>query len=322
MSKSRLFIVYLAALAAFAPFSTDIYLASMPTIKHTFATSVENVQLTLSLFFIVFAILQLFWGPLSDHLGRKAVIFSGVSIFIVGSLLCAWSHTISSLIVARIIQAIGACSGTVIAITMVKDTFPNHREMSKVLSGMTSVMIIAPMIAPIIGSYLLVHINWQANFYALAIYGFILLIGACFIKESYHKAVRTALPINTLLHAYWKQLRFTPFLLAVVAVSTNFSVLFSFISSSSFIYIKIYYLATHLFGYFFALNASALILGVLSLNYLKRNFQDKKIIFIGMFISFFGAIMMFIALYIQPNLIWSIAIPSFIITYGVGVLYP
>ncbi len=320
--KNIILVIYLAALAAFAPFSTDIYLASMPTIQKAFNTSIANVQLTLSLFFVSFAIAQLFWGPLSDRIGRNAVIFFGVTIFIFGSLLCAWSHTISLLIIARIIQAIGASSGVVMAIAIVKDSYPDPKEMSKILSGMLSVMILAPMIAPIIGSYMLVHISWQSNFYFLAIYGVVLILGAFFVEESYPKLSRKPLPINKLFHAYLEQAKFPPFLLAALAVSTNFSVMFAFISSSSFIYINIYQLETHLFGYFFAINASALIFGSLSLNKLKKRFSDSQIIFTAALISLIGAIMMLMAIHFDPKSIWSIVVPSFVVTYGVGILYP
>ncbi|MCP3680369.1 MAG: multidrug effflux MFS transporter [Gammaproteobacteria bacterium] len=94
-TKKLLLITYLAALSAFAAFSTDAYLASMPTIQQLFATSMANVQLTLSLFFIGFALAQLFWGPLSDRIGRKPVVLVRISVYIVASLFCAWSREVS-----------------------------------------------------------------------------------------------------------------------------------------------------------------------------------------------------------------------------------
>lgn len=320
--KRITFIVYLAALAAFAPFSTDIYLASMPTIQQVFHTTPENVQLTLSLFFVGFAIAQLFWGPLSDRIGRKAVVLIGLITYVIGSLLCAWSTNISWLITARIIQSIGACSGVVMALTIVKDSFTDGKEMSKILSRMMSTMAIAPIVAPIIGSYLLVHINWQASFYCLVGYGALLILGALFVKESCPKQKRQPLPVNKLCHAYFEQIKYIPFLLAVVAVATNFSMLFAFIASSSFIYIKIYHLATHLFGYFFAINASSMILGFLSLSKLKTKLRDRHIILIGLLISFVGITLMFVTIHFDGNSIWSIVIPLFFVTYGMAILFP
>ena len=320
--KNIVLVIYLAALSTLASFSTDIYLASMPTIKHIFNTSSANVQLTLSLFFVGFALTQLFWGPLSDRIGRKPVVFIGISIFIIGSLLCAYSSSITLLIISRIIQAIGACSGIVITMAIVKDSFPDVKQMATVLSIMMSTTIIAPMIAPIIGSYLLVHINWESNFYFLAIYGVILILCTFFIDESYPKLIREHLPTNKLLNAYLDKIKFIPFLLVTLAASTNFSVLFAFISSSSFIYIKIYHLPAQLFGYFFAINSVALILGTLSINILRNIFSDSRIILIATLTSLIGAIVMIIAIYLYPKSIWSVVIPSFVVTYGIGILLP
>jgi DHA1 family bicyclomycin/chloramphenicol resistance-like MFS transporter len=320
--KTITLIIYLAALVAFAPCSTDMYLASMPSLQTYFKTSMSNVQSTLSMFFIVFAIVQLFWGPLADRIGRKPIIFIGTSIFILGSLLCANSDSIHSLIIARMIQAAGACSGIVMAIAIVKDVFVEPKKIAPVLSGIMSAMMLAPMIAPIIGSYLLVHINWQSIFYFLAFYGLLIFFLTFFIKESYPKALRKPLPLKKLFNAYKEQLQCTPFFLASVAASTNFSVMFSFIASSSFIYIKIYHLPTHLFGYFFAGNVLALVLGNLLLISLERIMGNFVLIMIAISISTIGAISMLTSIYLAPQSIWGVAIPSFIATYGVGVLYP
>ena len=320
--NSTLFIIYLAGVVAFAPFSTDIYLASMPTIQRLFGTSAAEVQLTLSLFFVGFAIAQLLWGPLSDRIGRKPVLFIGISIYIVGSIMCGLSNTISLLIFSRIIQSIGACSGIVVGMAIVKDQFPDPIIMSKVLSRMMGVVIVAPVIAPIIGSYLLVRFNWQSNFYFLALYGVILFISTCFVNETYPKEIRKPLPLKKLSHAYTEQINCLPFLLVVLAVSTNFCVLFSFISSSSFIYLQIYHLPIHLYGYFFAFNATAIIVGSFSLPKLKDVFKDKHIVFSAILISLFGSLLMLFLIHIKQHSIWSVAIPSFIVSFGVGVLFP
>jgi DHA1 family bicyclomycin/chloramphenicol resistance-like MFS transporter len=315
-------ILFLAALSALAAFSTDIYLASMPVIQRLFHTSVATMQLTLSLFFIGFAIMQLVWGPLSDRMGRKPILFIGLCIFTLGCLLSALSHNMTWLLIGRVIQAIGACSGIVAALSIIRDTFENAHDMAKALSSVAITMMIAPMIAPIIGSFLLAHINWEANFYFLAIGGIILLISTFFARESHPKQRRKPLPANQLLHAYWQQIKCRPFLLATIATSTNFAIMFSFISSSAFIYIKTYHLAPADFGYFFALNAVALILGSLFLRLRKGKTSDKKITAIAITCSLSGSIFLLITLQLFPASIWSVATPCFITTLGVGILFP
>lgn len=321
MKRARL-IIYLAALSALAAFSTDIYLASMPVIQTLFHTSASNIQLTLSLFFIAFAFLQLVWGPLSDRLGRRTVIFIGIGVFTLGSLLSAFSHSITELIIARIIQAAGACSGIVCAFAIVKDTFSNHNQITQALSSITVTLMISPMLAPILGSYLLSHINWQANFDFLALGGLILLTCNIFFKETHLKHKRKPLPANQIKKAYLEQIKHGPFLLATLATAASFSVMFSFVSSSSFVYINLYHIAPKHFGYYFSLNAIGLMLGTASLKLLKGKIRDSSLIIVGLICTAVGGIAMVMCLQLKPASIWSIAIPSFVATYGAGLLFP
>ncbi len=320
--KNSLLILFLALLFACAPFSTDIYLASMPLLKHSFNTTAERVQLTLSLYFIAFALAQFAWGPLSDKYGRKPILSIGLLIFILGSLLSSFSTSINMLIISRIIQGLGACAGIVIAVTMIKDIFADHVEMTKILSTMTSITLLAPIIAPIIGSYLLLHYHWQSNFYFLTAYGLVLFIASLFVKESHPKPIRKPLPTSKLLHAYASQFWHKPFLLIVLALSTNFCLLFAFISSASFIYISIYHIPTDQFGYFFGFNAAALIIGSITVKILQNYFEPIKIIRVGLSLSFFGALIMSLCISFFPKSVWAVAAPLFTTSYGVGILFP
>lgn len=320
--KRTPFIIYLAALCALSAFSTDIYLASMPIIQKLLQASITQIQLTLSFFFIAFASMQLFWGPLSDRLGRKPVIYIGVTVFTLGCLLSALSQNATQLIISRIIQATGACSGVVSAFSMIKDTYSDHQSISKALSSITITLMIAPMIAPIIGSHLLTHINWEANFYFLAIGGFILIGLSFFIKESHPKDKRHPLPIKKLLSAYIQQIKHRPFLLSTLATATTFSVMFSFISSSSFIYIDLYHVQPGHFGYFFALNAAGLILGSFTTKLFKRKVKDITLIVLGLLCCLLGSSIMISTIHALSFSVWGVAIPAFIATFGVGILFP
>lgn len=317
-----IFIIFLSTIAAFAPFSTDIYLASMPIIQKEMHASVAQVQLTLSLFFIGFALAQLFWGPLSDRIGRKKTILIGVIVYIIGSLSCALSQNIFMLIFARLVQSIGACVGIVMALAIIRDCFSETGNMSKMIAITMATAMAAPMVAPVLGSYLLVHFGWQANFYVLFGYGIFLLISTLFFAETYPENKRKPLPLNKLLLAYGQQLVHKPFLLTALASSTNFCMLFSFISSSSFVYINIYDLNPEYFGYFFGGNAIMLVLGNLMSNKFKKTLSKNKLIFVFLFIALIGAILMFLAVYLAPESIWSVVLPFFLVTYCIGVLYP
>ena len=322
MKNKTLFILYVALLAAAAPFSTDIYLASMPIIQQQFHASSTDIQLTLSLFFVCFAVGQLFWGALSDKIGRKPVVYVGISLYVIGSVMCILSQDIHALILARVVQGSGACAGIVCAMSMVKDSFEDPSEMAKVLGGMVSVMLLAPMVAPVIGSRLLTHFSWHSNFYFLAGYGLVVLLATLFVKESYPAAIRKPLPVSHLLSAYYQQLKFPPFLLASLSAAFMFCIVFCFISSASFVYINLYHVAAEDFGFYFALNASALILGSLTLRFFKDYMTDKIIVISGLALALSGAAGMWLALHVFPAHVYAVVIPAFFATYGVGLLFP
>lgn len=320
--KNKILILYLAGLSAFAPVSTDIYIASMPTIERYFGTTAAKVQLTLSLFFVSFAIMQLLWGPLSDRIGRKPVIPIGLIVYIIGSLLCAFSHSIGMLIFARMIQAAGACCGIVMALAIIKDTYTQPKRMAKILGLVMSIMVIAPIIAPIIGSYLLAAFNWQANFYFLTGYAILLFVALPFFKESYPKSSRKPLPASQIVNAYRTQLFCWPFFLALFALSANFGMLFSFVAAVPFVYISTYGLPAHLFGYFFAFNAAGIITGRLVIHRLNLFFTSKQIIYATITLAYISAVVMLIAISLQPYSIWCVAIPAFFITLSFGIAFP
>ncbi len=321
MNRTRT-ITYLACLGVFAPISTDIYLSSMPIISHQLHASHAQVQLTLSLFFISFAFMQLIWGPLSDRYGRKPMVLLGLLIFIVFSSLSALSQSIDQLIVSRFFQAIGACSGAVMTLAMTKDLFPDKEELKQVLRITLSMVFIAPMVGPIIGSNLLHWFDWQANFVLLAIYGSLLLIAALFVKESFPAEKRSPPSLGTLLHSYLEQIKHPPFILMTLAAATNFCVMFSFIAGSPLIYITLYGVAKQNFGYLFAINASGLIVAtLLSSKMNKRGYSEKVILTTGLIIGACGAIAMIIALSLWPQTLWSVAVPCYFATFGTGMLF-
>lgn len=315
-------IVFLAALTAFPPFSTDVYLASLPIIQKGLMTTDTMVQLTLSLFFVGFSLGQLYWGPLSDRIGRRPVLWMGVSLYVVSSFFCSIAQSIGFLIVMRLFQSLGASAGTVISLAVVRDRFDSTR-MARVLSIMISVMMLAPLVAPIVGSYLLVTFNWRANFYFLMGFGLILLIGLLFFKESLPPEDRQPLSFRNLVSAYYEQLTCAPFLLATLINGAIFCAMFSFIASSSFIYQRIYGVTPGHFGYFFAFNALGLLLGSMTINVMSRYISSSRTFaFFGVWLTLLSSAVMWMLLSIADHSVLCVVVPMFVATYGVGLAMP
>ena len=199
-------IVCLGLVAALAPLSIDMYLPSFPTIREEFGTTAAQVQLTLSGYMLGFTLGQLGYGPLSDRFGRRPVLFSGIALFIVMTILCATASSIESLSVYRFLQAVGGAAGTVLSRAIIRDQF-SGTYMARAMSVMLMFILLAPMISPVIGGYLLVWIGWRAIFWTLVICGFLAIVVVMIgIPESLPPGRRSQPGIRPLLRGYGRVL--------------------------------------------------------------------------------------------------------------------
>ena len=153
-------IVYLAFLSAFTPLSTDLFLPALPIMADYFQAAPGLTNLTLMGFMFSFALSMLIWGPLSDKYGRRPVILSGLALYLTSSVLCALSTDIWTLIAGRVVQAVGSGAVSAVAMAITKDVFKG-RTMENVLTTIQTMMLIAPMIAPVLGGFLLAFISWH-----------------------------------------------------------------------------------------------------------------------------------------------------------------
>ncbi|HLM58452.1 MAG TPA: MFS transporter [Pyrinomonadaceae bacterium] len=165
----------LAALTGLTALSIDMSLPAMPQLQQAFGAGVSSVQLTLSVFLAGFALGQVFCGPLSDRFGRRPVLVAGLALFTVAGFVCAASTSLHMLVAFRFVQGMGASVGPVVARAVVRDRFDARRS-AAVLSQMTQVMIVAPLLAPTLGGHLLVYFGWPAIFILLGASGALMSI--------------------------------------------------------------------------------------------------------------------------------------------------
>ncbi|MCS3429634.1 purine nucleoside transporter PunC [Klebsiella sp. BIGb0407] len=182
MQPSKGFLIWLVGLSVLGFLATDMYLPAFPAIQQDLGSDASAISASLSLFLAGFAFAQLAWGPLSDKYGRKSVLLIGLSIFAVSCLGMLWVENVTQLLVLRFIQAVGVCSAAVSWQALVTDHYPAHRA-SRVFATIMPLVGLSPALAPLLGSWLLNHYDWQAIFAVLFGVTLILMIPALFLKS-------------------------------------------------------------------------------------------------------------------------------------------
>ena len=258
------YILVLGALTALGPFTIDTYLPALPTLQTEFDVSTAAIQLTLTATTIGFAVGQLLVGPWSDKVGRRMPLMVATAVHIIACLSAALAPNVELLGVARTLQGIGAAAGGVVAMAMVRDLF-GGRPLVRMLSRLALVNGLAPVLAPVLGSTLLLVMPWRGIFVVLAAYGlFVLVCVALWIVETLPKARRHDAGHATVGQRYRSVLSDRVFVGIAIVGAANFTGLFSYLSSSSFIFQEIYRFNAQEYGLLFAINSIGIIIGVQS----------------------------------------------------------
>lgn len=252
-------LLLLAALTAFAPLSIDMYLPALPSIAADFGTDTTAAQFTLSSFFIGLALGQVVYGPLADRHGRKPPLYAGLALYCVASLGCALATSLPMLIVLRFMQALGGCAGIVIARAIVRDCYDAHAS-ARVFSLLVLIMGLAPILAPLLGGWILWLIGWRAIFVVLMLFGLGCLLAVWRrLRETRPPDLVLDAGIRPALAVYRELLGERRFLGYVLAGGLAHAGIFAYITGSPHVFIEVYGVPPQHFGWLFGLNALGLI---------------------------------------------------------------
>ncbi|WP_442809345.1 multidrug effflux MFS transporter [Vibrio splendidus] len=243
---------FLVIISAFPPLTIDLYLPALPQMVEVFNTDRSMVNLTLSSYFVTYAIGLLFWGPLSEKFGRKPILLIGLAGYMVASILCAMTNSIEQLIGARVFQAFAGSAITVIATAIVKDLY-DGREREKIMATIMSLVIIAPMVAPVFGAFLLKIASWRMMFVTLAIFGAFASVLACCYRETLENKYQ-----GSIFRSWGRMgvvMKNRSFVKLLVIFSIIPMALMGFLAAGSYIYIDHFGLTEQQFSYAFAFNA-------------------------------------------------------------------
>ncbi len=253
--------ILLAVLGMVGPFSIDTYLPAFVGIANSLGATPVQMQQTLSAYLFGFSFMSLFHGAISDSFGRRPVVLCGMAVFALASVGCALSPSIGYLVFFRTLQGLSTGAGIVVARTVVRDIYPPW-EAQKVMSQITIFFGIAPAIAPLIGGWLFVWLDWRSIFWFLALIGVALWTANYrFLPESLPVEQRQSFRVGNLLRGYW-QLGLDPrFLLLALAAGLPFNGNFIYVLAAPAFLGGHLGLAPTQFFWFFVLNIGGIMAG-------------------------------------------------------------
>jgi len=315
-------LLILGLLSAIGPFSIDLYLPAFDNIAQDFNTNVENVQLSLTSFFIGIAFGQMIYGPLLDKYGRKKPLLVGLGIYVIASILCAFTRDINHLILLRFLQALGSCGGMVGARAMVTDYY-SSREAARVFSLLMLVIGVSPILAPSIGAFMLQHLDWHYIFIFLTILAAVILLGTKFLlPESYAGNKELSLKPKSILSNFWQVLSNNTFISYCLIGSISSAGTYAYLAGSSFIMQTLFGLSKSQYGLAFAFIASAMIIATQINRWLLKKHSSAKISMIANIWQAVIGVCMVIALSLNLLTFPTLLILIFLFLFGYGFIFP
>ena len=253
-------IAFIILMDAFIPLSNDLYLPAMPTMGEHLGTTDALVQLTITVFFFSYAIGMLIWGPLSDKYGRKKPLAVGFLLYCAASLVCMLAWDIYVLLIARLLQGIGAASATAISFAMVKDCF-SGKTRETVLALVQTISGFGPILAPVVGSWILLVADWREMFLLLLVFGLIGLVLTLLYEETLPKEERLSGSAFESFKEIGVVIQNKSFLWIVLIYSVILIPFYSYINMSSYIFVDFFGCSEQMYSYYYAAVALLAMLG-------------------------------------------------------------
>ncbi len=320
MRTSTRTLVVLSGLAAVGTLSTTIILPSFPAMAASLNAAPADMALTLSSFFLVFAVGQLLVGPLSDRYGRRPLILGGLTLFVLGSLLGAGATDLSTMVVARVIQAAGVCAASVLARAVARDLYDGPL-LAKALAFIMVAMAAAPGFSPLIGSVIDSQFGWRTSFVLVAAAGSALILSySLLLNETHAPSARLKMTVAATAKAYMQLLGDRRFALPALSVSLVIGGLYAFFASAPTIMIRGMGYSSLQLGLFFA----ATVLVVFSAGILAPRLAQRwgaiPVVIIGSLLALSGGVSQVLLHEGQDLLQFCLAICLFLA--GMGVINP
>jgi DHA1 family bicyclomycin/chloramphenicol resistance-like MFS transporter len=286
-------IAILAAVTATGPFAMQIFLPALPAIQTSFGVSAGVAQPTLSVSMIAIALATLIYGPLSDRFGRRPTLLLGLGIFLFGSLLCVLAHNVEMLIAARVIQAAGGAAGMVIARAVARDHY-GPQGAANVIARLTIVMVVAPMVAPAIGGFIVDVASWRVIFGVVAIAGVVVVAAVLLMFEESHRAEDHMDSAAGMLRGFAQLLGSKRFIAIALYPAFSSTIFFAFISGAPYVMVELLHRPATEYGLYFILVSAGFMTGDCAAVRFSGRFDTFQLMRTGMLISLAGMVVVIV----------------------------
>ena len=317
-----LVVLLLSLLLGIQPVTTDLYLPALPALTEGFGAPVSQAQLTLTALLLAFGTSQLFWGPLSDRYGRRPVLLAGLAAYTLASIGCVLAPTMTLLIVWRTVQGAAMGAAVMCGRAIVRDLYRPDTGARVMSRGLTGLGVIACACAPL-GGLLSDTLGWRYALASLALFGAATLaVVALRFEESVARKNPSALQPATLLRTWWTILRDPTFLAWTLLSAASFAGLFTFLASSSFVFIKVLGLTRTQFGLVMFSMSLVYICGTFLCRRLLPRFGVRHSVAIAGVMTLSGGTLMGVLALAGLHNGWAIMLPFYLFMLAHGVHQP
>ena len=317
--KRARFVILLGALTSLIPFTIDMYLPSFPTLAGVFETNASTIQLSLTACLLGLALGQLVAGALSDMHGRRKPLVISLLVYVAASAACIFAPNIYLFILLRFLQGFAASAGLVISRAIVRDV-SSGAELTRLFALLMVVNNLVPLLAPSVGSGVLLFADWRGIFLALTILGLILLLITTFrLTESLPPEKRVPSNLKSTFSNFAGILKDKQFTGYALAQGFLIGGVFAYVSGTPFIYQNIYGVSPQVFSLLFGMNGIGLIIGSYAVGRFTHILSEKKFLEIALYAATIaGAVLL--AVVIGHGPLWAVVVPIFFFVTSIGVV--
>lgn len=320
-TRSSVLLALLIGLCGLGEISTQLLIPSLRELESGLGAAPGASLAALSMFVAAFGLGQLFFGPLSDRLGRRPLLLAGVATYVLASLWMAYAQSMDEFIVGRALQGLGACAALVVARSIVRDVWKERAGpiMAITVIGMLSTI----MLSPVIGGLIATHAGgWRAVVMATVLFGALALIASLFFKETHLQRDPQAGRLKTLMGNYAALLKGSSVRSFSVAIACTYGSMFSFIAGSSRVFVGQLGLSPTQYGLLFGGIVSGLIAGAIYTNRTIIKSGPEKIVALGTALVAIGASLSFIIHQFAGPSVTGLMLPQVLLTLGAGMVLP